>query len=186
MFAPTSIRLQATGPTVTELLQAGGVATFRRKSARPVESSNWTWIQGRLSTAPQDVRGTFITGSNGTNYGTQDVWISTSQFMNGTPQFHNNSTNNGRCEIAVRDTALRHAPGNNWVSNYRLQNTGATFTLTGDAPVISGGFRWRLGVITGTAAETRDGQGRSWNGRMMWVAHTQLINRAGTLPANCN
>ena len=104
------------------------------------------------------------------------MWLSTSQLVNLSPTENSPAnTTATRCTIRLNDTALRHAPGNNWISAYRLPRAGARFYLSGDAVVTSGGFRWRLGRISSSDASlATDTRGSNWNNRMVWVADIQL------------
>ena len=83
------------------------------------------------------------------------------------------------CTIRLGDTALRYAPNNGINGTVaRLPQAGALFHLAGDGVVTNGIFRWRLGMIRGDAAQTTATNGTRWDGRMMWVATSQLTQNS--------
>ena len=172
-LVPTSIRTSATSPTVTSL-RTLAAASLRRTTAAPVQANGWTWIRGELSAHMNDSRFQGTTGANSVNYHGQNVWISTSQLTD-----VGGNSPAGVCRIRLGDTALRHAPGNGVSGSVARIPSGADFHLAGDATVTNGGFRWRLGVIRGNGTNTRSTlDGTLWNGRMMWIATTQLTDNA--------
>lgn len=173
-LAPTSVRTNATSPTVTEIRQTAA-AHHRRTNNAPVEANGWTWIRGTLTAHTNDGQFRGTTGANGVNYDGRNVWISTSQLVG-----VGGNSPAGVCRIDVGDTALRHAPGNGISGSVARIPRGANFHLAGDNAVTNGGFRWRLGEIRGTATNTRASNGTNWNVRLMWVATSQLVPAPGT------
>jgi hypothetical protein len=160
----TSVRTNINGPNVTTI-PAG--ATLTRTSDAHVELGGWTWIRGRLTgTVAQ------TTGTNGVSVNNQDVWISTSQLtrLSGGPA--------GTCNIVLSGTVVRHSASAGAAGSVATLPAGATFQPSGDARVQNASWTWILGTITGTAAQTTATNGTNWNGRLMWIATSQLTNTA--------
>jgi len=151
----TEVRRFVTQTTTQTIAVIPAGATFTRVNNNPVIIGNWTWIQGRLSGTAAQTAG--ITS--------EAIWISTSQLT------RINGGANTTCTITdpqrFGHTSVRHAPGT--TNGGEIFQTGATFRPTGDATVVRNGWTWRLGTITGTAAQTN-----GWNNRVVWVSTSQF------------
>lgn len=118
---------------------------------------------------------------------------------NGNATVTNNSVNGDYFWIRFGNTSVRHNPSIGIRGTAaRLNNANARFHLTGDARIDNGGFTWRLGFIQAYGVA-----GRPWdwttqvtadngfnytnvNGRLMWIATSQLTAVSGTPAAQCN
>lgn len=175
-------------------------ASFGRTADEARQLGDWTWIRGTLSGTAAQRTGWRPNGTNVTIGTSTNVWISTSQFgvrpdWGGTFPMSSGHV----CRVNAGNTSVRHNPTLGLRGTAaRLNNAGAHFHLTGDARIISGGFTWRLGILTPQGV-----QGRPWNwttaatpdngftdtnyyNRMVWIATTQLTAVSGTAASHCN
>lgn len=167
----TSVRTTATGATVGEIHQFGGNLQ-RSVNGRQI-ADGWTWIQGNL-TGNHSSHTTAIHWSTGarTDFRNRSVWIATSQLSHisgGLNSAH-------RCTIRLGDTAIRHAPAASSVAGARLPS-GAHFYPTGDTNGSGSNHTWRLGILIApgnNVSRTTASNGSGWNGRLVWIATSQL------------